>query len=36
MVAGTSNAARAKNRRVEIALTDSEIKYVGEANSTAH
>lgn len=36
MVAGTSNAARAKNRRVEIALTDSEIKYVGEPNSTAH
>ena len=31
MASGTSVAARAKNRRVEIALTDSEIKYVGEA-----
>ncbi len=30
LVAGTSAAARAKNRRVEIALTDSEIKYVGQ------
>jgi outer membrane protein OmpA-like peptidoglycan-associated protein len=28
---GTSQEARAKNRRVEIALTDSEIKYQGEA-----
>ncbi len=28
---GTSQDARAKNRRVEIALTDSEIKYQGEA-----
>ncbi len=33
MVAGTSAAARSKNRRVEIALTDSEIKYVGEEPS---
>lgn len=28
---GSSQDARAKNRRVEIALTDSEIKYQGEA-----
>lgn len=34
MVAGTSAAARSKNRRVEIALTDSEIKYVGEEPSS--
>jgi outer membrane protein OmpA-like peptidoglycan-associated protein len=31
LVPGTSPAARSRNRRVEIALTDSEIKYVGEA-----
>jgi len=36
MIPGTSASARARNRRVEIALTDSEIKYVGEAPSTAH
>ncbi|MBV8866058.1 MAG: OmpA family protein [Acidobacteriaceae bacterium] len=36
MVPGTSASARAKNRRVEIALTDSEIKYGGEAPSSAH
>jgi outer membrane protein OmpA-like peptidoglycan-associated protein len=29
LVPGDSAAARAKNRRVEIALTDSEIKYTG-------
>jgi outer membrane protein OmpA-like peptidoglycan-associated protein len=31
LVAGNTDQARAKNRRVEIALTDSEIKYIGEA-----
>ena len=31
VVAGNSAGARAKNRRVEIALTDSSIKYGGEA-----
>lgn len=31
LVSGTTDQARAKNRRVEIALTDSEIKYLGEA-----
>ncbi len=36
MVPGTSANARARNRRVEIALTDSEIKYVGEAPSADH
>lgn len=36
IVVGTTPAARAKNRRVEIALTDSEIKYGGEAPSAAH
>jgi outer membrane protein OmpA-like peptidoglycan-associated protein len=35
IVPGTSAAARARNRRVEIALTDSEIRYVGEAPSNA-
>lgn len=30
LVRGTSASARATNRRVEIALTDSEIKYGGE------
>ena len=35
MIPGTSQAARAKNRRVEIALTDSEIMYSGEAPSDA-
>ena len=35
LVAGTTNAARARNRRVEIALTDSEIKYLGEEPSRA-
>ena len=30
LVAGQTEQARAKNRRVEIALTDSEIKYIGE------
>jgi outer membrane protein OmpA-like peptidoglycan-associated protein len=33
IVPSTTAAARAKNRRVEIALTDSEIKYGGEAVS---
>jgi outer membrane protein OmpA-like peptidoglycan-associated protein len=33
LVAGTTEDARAKNRRVEIALTDSEIKYIGEAGA---
>jgi outer membrane protein OmpA-like peptidoglycan-associated protein len=32
LVAGVTEQARAKNRRVEIALTDSEIKYIGEVN----
>ena len=31
LVPGTTEAARAKNRRVEIALTDTLIKYSGEA-----
>jgi len=31
LVKGTTEAARAQNRRVEIALTDSEIHYAGEA-----
>ena len=31
IVSGTSDQARSKNRRVEIAVTDSEIKYLGEA-----
>jgi outer membrane protein OmpA-like peptidoglycan-associated protein len=35
LVSGTTAAARARNRRVEIALTDSEIKYVGETPSSA-
>ena len=30
-VPGTSAAARGQNRRVEIALTDSSIRFVGEA-----
>jgi outer membrane protein OmpA-like peptidoglycan-associated protein len=30
LVAGETEQARAKNRRVEIAVTDSEIKYIGE------
>lgn len=30
-VKGTNDGARAQNRRVEIAVTDSSIKYVGEA-----
>jgi outer membrane protein OmpA-like peptidoglycan-associated protein len=33
LVPGTTTLARAKNRRVEIALTDSEIKYVGDTPS---
>lgn len=32
-VKGISDQARAQNRRVEIAVTDSSIKYVGEAPS---
>jgi outer membrane protein OmpA-like peptidoglycan-associated protein len=28
---GRDQASRAKNRRVEIALTDSRIRYTGEA-----
>ncbi len=35
MVNGASSSARAKNRRVEIALTDSQIKYGGEVPSSA-
>ena len=35
LVSGTSAEARARNRRVEIALTDSEIKYLGETGSSA-
>jgi outer membrane protein OmpA-like peptidoglycan-associated protein len=35
LVAGTTSEARAKNRRVEIALTDSEIKYLGEGSLNA-
>ena len=31
LVASTTPAARARNRRVEIALTDSSIKFEGEA-----
>jgi len=31
LVPGTSAAARAKNRRVEIALADTSIRYMGEA-----
>jgi outer membrane protein OmpA-like peptidoglycan-associated protein len=34
LVSGGTEQARARNRRVEIALTDSEIKYMGEADST--
>jgi outer membrane protein OmpA-like peptidoglycan-associated protein len=30
LVTGATEQARAKNRRVEIALTDSEIKYIGQ------
>lgn len=33
LVPGKSAAARAQNRRVEIALADSSIKYVGEART---
>jgi outer membrane protein OmpA-like peptidoglycan-associated protein len=33
LVAGNTDAARARNRRVEIALTDSEIKYGTEVNN---
>ncbi len=33
LVSGDTEQARAKNRRVEIALTDSEIRYTGEADS---
>jgi outer membrane protein OmpA-like peptidoglycan-associated protein len=36
LVSGTTATARARNRRVEIALTDSQIKYVGEAPASAH
>lgn len=32
LIPGNSEAARAKNRRVEIALTDTQIKYSGEAS----
>jgi outer membrane protein OmpA-like peptidoglycan-associated protein len=32
---GTSETARAKNRRVEIALTDSQIRYLGEESSSS-
>jgi outer membrane protein OmpA-like peptidoglycan-associated protein len=34
LVPEQSEDARARNRRVEIALTDSEIKYVGEVGTT--
>jgi outer membrane protein OmpA-like peptidoglycan-associated protein len=33
LVTGETEQARAKNRRVEIALTDSEIKYIGEPDT---
>lgn len=36
LVPSTAAAARAKNRRVEIALTDSSIRFVGEAAGTVH
>jgi outer membrane protein OmpA-like peptidoglycan-associated protein len=36
VIAGNTPTARARNRRVEIALTDSEIKYGGEATSASH
>jgi outer membrane protein OmpA-like peptidoglycan-associated protein len=36
LVPGTSAAARARNRRVEIALTDSSIHFDGEAPGTVH
>lgn len=36
LVPSTSAAARAKNRRVEIALTDSSIRFIGEAPGTTH
>ena len=31
LATGTTAAARARNRRVEIALTDTQIKFIGEA-----
>jgi outer membrane protein OmpA-like peptidoglycan-associated protein len=34
LVQGTSATARAKNRRVEIAVTDSSIRYTGESPGT--
>lgn len=36
LVPSTSSAARAKNRRVEIALTDSSIRFIGEEPGTVH
>jgi outer membrane protein OmpA-like peptidoglycan-associated protein len=36
LVPSTSASARAKNRRVEIALTDSSIRFIGEAPGTTH
>lgn len=33
LVKGSSELARSKNRRVEIALTDSQIKYLGDDSS---
>jgi len=36
LVPSTTAAARARNRRVEIALTDSSIRFVGEATGTVH
>lgn len=36
LVPSTTAEARAKNRRVEIALTDTSIRFIGEAPATAH
>lgn len=36
LVPSTSASARAKNRRVEIALTDSSIRFIGEAPEAIH
>jgi len=36
IVPSTTASARARNRRVEIALTDSSIHFEGEAPGTTH
>lgn len=36
LVPSTAASARAKNRRVEIALTDSSIRFIGEAPEAIH